>query len=350
MATWSKFCKETGKSHVEQYKACPDCGALNLVYSSSKEPIVISDDSPQPKASFSQKQSDLSTVRFQSYSKNPQAEIVRQSSIQKARTTSQSVIKSKEELRATVTLWLRTYQVITKNNLKIEKQTDCTILGKTTIHLRDDQIESLNDFVRNTLFREITRWNELLKNMESSEEHLYLATECTAREGPVQLPNSANEIRTIKDLLSRYFPLKNRTIHVILEQEETPALYEEENVLKNPTPIKKEQLVKSEPLIKQEKETIKQESKAKRPPSASYETPQASRSRTDLNLDPLSSKALASFDFLENQDNEDGEEKSGEDKDGVDEDGEDKDGEDKEESPMALRTRKQTASRMKRKA
>jgi hypothetical protein len=341
--SWSKFCKETGNRHTsyEYHKACPDCGALNPTPSTPKEMIEIPDDSPQPKTLFPQKPREPdSTVRFQSYNKNPQAEIVRQTSMQKARNTNQSGTKLTESLRTTVNLWLRTYRVVTKNNFSIEKQVDCSIIERTTVHLRDNRIESLDHFVRNTLLYEISRWKEISKD---SDDRLYLATEVHSKEGPVRLPRSADEIRTIKELLLKYFPLKNRTMHVVLEREDMDS-YEEEDLSKGLPSIKKEPSVKKEPsikkesFIKQEKKTIKKELKTKRPPSASYETPKATRARDQsfqnlARTDSESDSDLTDLDDILNL-------KS------VNNIDEENDEVEKETtSPMALRTRTQMASK-----
>lgn len=183
---WSKFCAETGDKHslYELSKAYPNCGALNPTLSASQEMIEILDDSPPKSKGLSiqtSKGHDRSAVQFQSYNRKPQAEIVRQTSMQKARNINQPETKLTETLQITLHFWLRTYKVVAQNNFSIEKQVSCFTLERTTLHLKDDRIESLDDFVRNTLLKEVIRWEKMTN---TTDDRLYLAAEVSIKEVP----------------------------------------------------------------------------------------------------------------------------------------------------------------------
>ncbi|ERF73917.1 hypothetical protein EPUS_05340 [Endocarpon pusillum Z07020] len=242
----------------------------------------------------------------------------------------------------------------------MEKQTDFHSYEKFTVPLKNAAIESLQDFIDNHLLRQSLRWKNLLKK---EDDRIYLAVTATVREGPTNLPMSANEIRTIKELIDQYFPNKDRMMHVILDRKDSRVTtYEDDNALPNfPSlqTVKKESYDKSKSSIKQEH--IKQERKPiklkfKRPPSDSYETPTSTRvkdlspvraekdSPLRFSCSPLSSPDSTISVFIRTDKLISGEESSyrGQNRTGNEiEDGDIDDG--IKDTPLACRTRGKTA-------
>lgn len=155
--------------------------------------------------------------------------------------------------------------------------------------LKNVNVASLDEFLYEHLLREIQIWNDLVRTQVQQPGSSVYFTTATGKDEPTRLLNSANELRTIKDILE-FFPFsptnKEWTIHIVLKQEE--ARTDIDDILL-PT--------KSEPKIKQElkgrtkikKEQVKKEPKRlKRERPASYETPTAIRVKNQ----PVSKRSL----------------------------------------------------------
>ena len=162
--------------------------------------------------------------------------------------------------------------------------------------MKNVSVVSLNEFLYEHLLQEIQIWNDLVRTqVQQSGSSVYLATAAGGKDGPTRLPNSADELRTIKDILE-FFPFspnnKEWTIHIVLKQEEArtdindilpiksePKIKEE---LKGRTKIKKEQIKKEPKRLKRERPT-------------SYETPTAIRVKNQ----PVSEPSLDRTDVEE---------------------------------------------------
>ena len=289
---WTKFCTEKGILHkeIDHHKICPHCGAQNPSYKSISKPsqeIIEIEDSPQPKALTVSKQI---LQRFESYEQRPIAKLGRQTSAQNIQNSVSARSQKKrpqtklESFRTNVTLWRRRYRILEEEDIRTDIQTECFSLRKTTIPPKNVNVASLDEFLYEHLLREIQIWNDFVQiQARQSGSSVYLATAAGGKDGPTRLPKSADELRTIKDILDFFpFSLNNKewTIHIILEQEE--ARTDVNNIL---VPIKSEPKIKQEPKgrtkVKKEqikKEQVKKEPKRlKRERPASYESPTAIR-------------------------------------------------------------------------
>ena len=290
---WTKFCGENAVPHVsyDHLEECPVCGAQNPKFESfNKNVIEIPDDPPQPKALLT----GIKTVqaplmqnpsRFASYDQKDVAERTRQTSMQNVRSSNLSnrgsQSKMTDYIRTNVQLWLRRYRKSEDDDIFTESQTELQNLAKTTVRLKNAVIDDLDDFIHNHLLKEIRRWQDITQR---TDDRLYLATAVHARDGPTQLPISANELRTIKEVLD-YFS-KECTIHIILEREDHRSYEDDmkEFISGKSKSLKQEPVIKQESQVKEEKKKIKS-SKQKRPPSDSYE----SSSTLRVKKEPVSS-------------------------------------------------------------
>ncbi len=288
---WTKFCGENAISHAtyDRLEECPVCGAQNPKFQISTV-IEIPDDSPQPKALLTgtkvvRAPSMQSSSRFASYDQRDVAERTRQTSMQNVRSSNLShrgsQSKMTDYIRANVQLWLRRYRKSEDDDIFTETQTEIQNLAKTTVRLKNAVIDDLDDFIHNHLLKEIQRWQDITQR---TDDRLYLATAVHLRDGPIQLPVSANELRTIKEVLD-YFP-KECMIHIVLEREDHRSYEDDmkEFISGKSKSLKQESFIKQEPQIKEEKKKSKS-TKQKRPPSDSYE----SSSTLRVKKEPVSS-------------------------------------------------------------
>jgi hypothetical protein len=177
---WSKYCMEnrvahSAYNHLYEYPSCKAPNPLKQAPNPPKqapqyEVIDFTGDSParDSPAQDSLQSKALSTgnssvqspsaQRFQSYDRRSVPELVRQTSMQKARVTSgRSQSNNKlESTRTNVFLWLRKYRE-SEDDSFIKIQTDLQNLQKTIIPIRNTRFENLDDFVRNHLLQELTR-------------------------------------------------------------------------------------------------------------------------------------------------------------------------------------------------
>lgn len=229
--------------------------------------------------------STQSSSRFASYDQRDVAERTRQTSMQNVRSSNPAnrgtQSKMTDHIRTSVQLWLRRYRTSEDDDIFTEVQTEIQNLAKTTVRLKNAVINNLDDFIHNHLLKEIQRWQDITQR---TDDRLYLATAVHLRDGPTQLPVSANELRTIKEVLD-YFP-KECTIHIILEREDHRSYEDDmkEFISGKSKSLKQEPVIKQEPRIKKEKKKDKS-TKQKRPPSDSYE----SSSTLRVKKEPVSS-------------------------------------------------------------
>ncbi|KAF7502209.1 hypothetical protein GJ744_006446 [Endocarpon pusillum] len=234
-----------------------------------QEIIELLDDSPIPlkktKAVFtaSNKHVRISqTQRFQRYTQYSVAELVQQMITQKTQQSSSSRRPQTnipihpnrtntklitESYQTTITIWRRTIQ---ENG----EQIDCRSLKRVSFKLQNRAVTDLDDFIHNSLLNQVREWRTSIT--KDDKDKLYLAKRVEPKQTPVELPMSADNVRTVKEAME-FFSIINKKyiIHIIIERIELDPLEQLKQELSDidSINIKKEKIKKEK--IKKEKNT-----------------------------------------------------------------------------------------------
>ncbi|KAF2469933.1 uncharacterized protein BDR25DRAFT_343226 [Lindgomyces ingoldianus] len=244
MSAQDKFCPTTGQSHNCSVRIRP-LTPTRIVR--DEEEIICLEDTPES----AKKGMFISSVR--AASRTP-AESARQQSIQ--RTSSLPVRgHTTAKLSILVILCFVQYEVINKRKRidSIEQP------HRTQIQLQNAPLTSHTEFVKNSLLKELVRFDSSITEGYSEP---YLVAD-VGKDYVTHLPKSAEDYRTIKDLLeSGYFKKGNQGTTLYLVYEATIVAQDEIFSYEPPTKqtkVKKEKKPAKGKRVKQESSSVKNE-------------------------------------------------------------------------------------------